>query len=99
MGTPAEIDEVRTKRVLREDVPGPFFDQLSLHPVVAVLLEAIFFFRQPALKRKIGGLQLAHLAFYLLEIVRREFHIALEIVIEARFGWRPNPELCFRKQL
>ena len=53
MRTAAEINELRAESVFGEDVAGSFFDQLALHPVVAVLFEALLLLGQLAFEREI----------------------------------------------
>ncbi len=98
--TAAKIDEVRTERVLGENVVGAFLDQLVLHPVVGVFLRGR---RSFGVSLRSKGRSLACSSHMRASIFSRSSgvngRLALEIVIEAGVGGRSDAELGFGKQL
>ena len=94
----AEVDEPRAEGVLGEDVSGTLLDQLALHVLAhrGVLLEALGLGRHAPFVGEVLLLQLPHLRLDLLEVLRRERRVALEIVVEAVVGGRADPELGLR---
>src|ERR1700728_2861431 len=90
---------MRPERVFGEYVAGAFLDQLVLHPIARVFLETHLFGRHDALEGQALGLQLLHARFDFLEILRRKWRLALEVVIETSLGGRADSELSLRKQL
>ncbi len=99
MRTAAEIDELRTQRVLGENVAGALRDQLHLHGLVGVELQPLILLGVLALVRQIARLDLPHLLLDLFEILGRERRVALEIVVEACLDRRTDAELGLREQL
>ena len=86
-------------RVLGEDLGSFFRDELALHPVVGVLAQTVVLAGELALVGQVAALQLAHALLDLLEVVRGERCLALEVVIEAGIGGRSDAQLRLRKQL
>ena len=85
--------------VYSEKISSAFSSMSShLHPVVGVFLQAVGLLRQLALIRQIPGLDLCHARFDSFEILGRKRRLALEVVIEAGVGGRPDAELGLGKQ-
>ena len=98
MRTAAEVNEMGPQRVFRKNGVGLFGDQLALHGLIFVQLQAFYFFDVMALVRQVAGLDLPHFLFDFFQIFGRKSLRALEVVIETVLDRRTNAQLGFGKQ-
>src|SRR5579875_3047290 len=98
MRTTAKIDEMGSQRVFRENISRTLFNQLALHPIGAIFLQALLLRGHLAFEGEILRLQLAHTRLNLFQVLWRELLFPFEIVIEPRFSRWTNAQLRVRKQ-